>query len=405
MKTCLQKEMKIRNIDWIILSGSRASTSDIVYMLPNAGLVHPVILIKQAAEPIVIYEPMEKEEALKTGLDIYSKEDILPRAKSLALSSEKERLEIFYSNLFEKFKVKGNVLFCGNDEINNSFILHELVSSMPYINLVSDENKNIFHVARQTKENYELDILRDISFKTVKIFSEIETFLRKGILSGDHIKNETGENIKIGDIRKLVLKIMAAENLIPEQIPIIAMGKDGSSPHCRGNDSEDIITGLPIVIDISPKSVLNGYFSDMTRTVCVGKPSAQIREIYETVKSAYELSLKYITEGVRLCEPDIAVSEYFKSKNHKVVMDSPGITEGYVHSLGHGIGLDVHELPRISVYNRDDSQVFKKFMAFTIEPGLYYEDKNLGIRLENTFCINEKGELENLTEFPMNLEI
>lgn len=405
MKSCLQGEMEKRNIDWIILSGDRSYTPDIVYMLGNAGLCHPIILIKKGDEPIIIYEPMEKEEALKIGAKIYSREEFLPRSQALLLANDKDRQTTFYSNLFNKFSVNGNVLFCGNDEISNTFILHEIVSSFNFINISSYEHKNIFHQIRQTKEKYEIEHIRDASKKTVKIFTEIDKFLYRGVLSGDSIKDESGEKIKLGDIRNLVMKIIAEENLTPDQIPIIAMGKDGSSPHCRGNDSQEIIQGQPIVMDISPKSSITGYFSDMTRTICIGKPSDQLQEIYDTVKEAYDISLKSVNLGEKLCNPDIAASEFFKSKGHPVVMDAPGITEGYTHSLGHGVGLNIHELPRVSAYNREDSQIFKPNMTFTIEPGLYYESKSIGVRLEDTFCINENGELENLTEYKMILQV
>ena len=405
MKNDLYNEMKIRKIDWLILSGNRSYTPDIIYILGDAALAHPIILIEKNNEPIIIYEPMEKEEALKTGGRIYSREEILPRSKAMEFNCDKDRQTAFYANLFEKFSIKGNILFCGNDEINNSFILHEIVSSFNEINMVSYEHRNIFHQIRQIKEKHEIDHIRDVSKKTVKIFSGIDNFLSKGVFSGENIKDETGKNITLGDIRRLVLKIMAEENLTFEQVPIIAMGKDGSSPHCRGNDQQELIQGQSIVMDISPKNLLSGYFSDMTRTICVGQPCEHLQETYDTVKKAYELSLKYIRQGIKLCEPDMEVSSFFRAKGHKVVMDSPGIIEGYTHSLGHGIGLNLHELPRVSAYNIDDSQIFQPNMVFTIEPGLYYESKNLGVRLEDTFCLNSNGELENLTQYPMNLQI
>ncbi len=406
MKSCLQREMDARNLDWIILSGDTVSTPDIRYILGKSNLIRPTILIRKKSEPVVVYEPMEREEAVKSGMDVFSREDILPRSKILALPGEKDRQISFFSALLDRFSVSGNVLFSGNDEILNSFAIHEfLISHRKDITIAAYENKSLFQTVRQTKEDYELDLLRDVSVRTMKIFGEIFSFLRKSRLVNGVLKNDSGASVLLGDIRKLVLRVMAAESLTPEQIPIIAMGKDGSSPHCRGTDSMEIKQGMPIVMDISPKCSVSGYFSDVTRTVCVGKAPDQLCDIYSQVKQAYEIAVKSVACGKKLSHPDKMVSEYFRSKKHPVVMDTPGITKGYTHSLGHGVGLEIHELPRVSAYNDDDAKIFQPSMAFTIEPGLYYGNMDLGVRLENTFCLDADGKLENLTEMPMELEI
>jgi Xaa-Pro aminopeptidase len=85
-------------------------------------------------------------------------------------------------------------------------------------------------------------------------------------------------------------------------------------------------------------------------------------------------------------------------------MSTPGALEGYVHSLGHGLGLHVHEMP-FSGLTADEKETLVKGSVFTIEPGLYYPEKGMGVRLEDTYYVSESGTIEKVVDFPMDLVI
>ena len=87
---------------------------------------------------------------------------------------------------------------------------------------------------------------------------------------------------------------------------------------------------------------------------------------------------------------------------HATIADRPDITEGYVHSIGHGLGLEVHENP-FSGITSAESDVLKPGVVFTIEPGLYYPSKDMGIRIEDTVYLNPKGQFEIMADFPYDL--
>ncbi len=404
MKDLLFAEMDKRKIDWIILSGRRTFTTNLIYFLPCAFVVHPYLIIKKAHEPILIYENMEKTEALKSGYKCFSRDEIISRTELLAISEPTEKVTAFYEALFKKFQISGNVFFSGLEPVEESFVVKAfLQKNADFVNSVY--SPSLFPVLRRTKSPSEAVFMRDSAQATVKMFENVYSYINRCHLSGNTILNENNIPVTLGDLRNVVLSTAAESGFLFEDPPIIAMGRDAASPHCRGRDSMEIKQGYPIVMDLSPKSSSHGYFSDMTRTFCIGKAAFELKEMYETVKTAYNSVLGSIKPGTALSLPDIHVSEYFKAQGHPVVMDKTGIASGYVHSLGHGIGLDVHEEPRISTYNRDENAVFMCGDVFTIEPGLYYEDRETGIRLEDSFMLNEKGELENLTEFPMELEI
>ena len=96
-----------------------------------------------------------------------------------------------------------------------------------------------------------------------------------------------------------------------------------------------------------------------------------------------------------------AVQDFFESKGHATSRSNPKTMEGYVHGLGHGLGLIIHERPSISHILRDD--VWQVGNVVTIEPGLYYPDKGIGMRIEDMFIVSEKGELISYTPFKKDL--
>ncbi|MGB3398611.1 MAG: M24 family metallopeptidase, partial [Candidatus Deferrimicrobiaceae bacterium] len=145
-----------------------------------------------------------------------------------------------------------------------------------------------------------------------------------------------------------------------------------------------------------------GYFYDFTRTWCLGyaaedviKLHSQVLEVYETVYSALEAGTPCRQYQVQTCE-------LFEAMGHPTVLSDPKTQIGYPHSLAHGLGLNVHESPGFSILesNRDQLQ---PGTVFTVEPGLYYPDRGMGVRIEDTVAMRLDGKVETLVEYPMDL--
>jgi Xaa-Pro aminopeptidase len=152
---------------------------------------------------------------------------------------------------------------------------------------------------------------------------------------------------------------------------IVCSGPESAFPH-GGLGEREIKEGDFVVIDIGAK--YHGYCADMTRTVITGKPSERQKNIYETVKEAQRLAISKIMSGVRAREIDEAARKYIANK---------GYGEYFVHSLGHGVGLDVHEPPTIGPLSED---IISPGNVITIEPGIYIPRFG-GVRLEDTILI------------------
>ena len=178
---------------------------------------------------------------------------------------------------------------------------------------------------------------------------------------------------------------------------IVACGADGADPHNRGNGP--LAADEPIVIDIFPRNKATKYHGDMTRTFVVGEPSDEIRRRYDVTSEAFEAALDALEPGVTGKAVHDAVCDVYEAEGYDTLRSDPTAETGFIHSTGHGIGLDVHELPRVS----PDGGELRPGHVVTIEPGLYDPDFG-GIRIEDLVVVTEDG-YENLTDYPIHLRV
>lgn len=168
---------------------------------------------------------------------------------------------------------------------------------------------------------------------------------------------------------------------------IIASGVSSAYPH--GSCTSRLIgEGDLVVVDLG--ATVNFYRSDITRTIIAGKPSQKQVEIYETVKLAQDLGFRAIKPGVLAKDADAAA---------RTTIEQAGFGEYFVHNLGHGVGLEVHEAPILSPESKDSLTVGN---VVTVEPGIYVTGYG-GVRIEDTVLVTEKG-AEKLTRAPYNLK-
>lgn len=177
---------------------------------------------------------------------------------------------------------------------------------------------------------------------------------------------------------------------------IVACGIHSSMPHHRGEGP--LFAGQPIVIDIFPRSQESGYFGDMTRTVVKGKPSKELEKMYQTVLKGQRLGLSLIRHGAKAKDIHEAIVEFFKKSGFETGIIE-GKQQGFIHSTGHGLGLEIHEPPRVG----PTDTILEEGNVITVEPGLYYE-KLGGVRIEDVVVV-KKGGCVNLTRYPKRFRI
>lgn len=178
---------------------------------------------------------------------------------------------------------------------------------------------------------------------------------------------------------------------------IVACGVDAADPHDRG--SGPLEAGQPIIVDIFPRDKATGYHSDMTRTFVKGEPSSTVSEWYDLTQEAKEAAFDALEPGATGADVHAAACEVYEAAGYPTLREDPSTETGFIHSTGHGIGLDVHEAPSLSPRGGE----LKPGHIVTIEPGLYDPDHG-GVRIEDIAVVTENG-YENFTDYPERLEL
>ncbi|HMP90901.1 MAG TPA: Xaa-Pro peptidase family protein [Kiritimatiellia bacterium] len=164
---------------------------------------------------------------------------------------------------------------------------------------------------------------------------------------------------------------------------IVAGGRQATDPHDRG--SGPLKAGEAIVIDIFPQHKQHHYWGDITRTVCKGTPSPALARMYQTVLKAQKMALDNIKAGVKGSDIHDMISAFFDGQGYPTTVKN-GVVRGFFHGTGHGVGLDIHESPSISLAPVELSVG----NVVTVEPGLYDPDIG-GIRIEDTVLVTRAG--------------
>ena len=178
---------------------------------------------------------------------------------------------------------------------------------------------------------------------------------------------------------------------------IVAGGEQGCDPHEPGHGP--LRAHEPIILDIFPRSQQTGYFGDFTRTVVRGRASEAVRRLYATVEAGQNVALKMIRPGVPTAAVHQAVVEFFEQQGYKTGKRN-GRMQGFFHGTGHGLGLEIHEAPRMGLNSAGE---LKAGQVVTVEPGLYYPGLG-GVRLEDVAVLSPTG-CEDVTKFEKMLEI
>jgi Xaa-Pro aminopeptidase len=182
---------------------------------------------------------------------------------------------------------------------------------------------------------------------------------------------------------------------------IVAGGPQGADPHERGHGP--LKAGESIIVDIFPVDLSTRYYSDMTRTFVKGEPNDGLQEMYDAVLESQEAALSMVKAGVRGKEIHNKVAEVLHAAGYKTNVhdqeEGKPLTEGFFHGTGHGVGLEIHEAPRVSL--ADDTLIPGDVIS--VEPGVYDPEIG-GVRLEDLVVVTEDGH-SNLTAFPKRFRV
>lgn len=284
-------------------------------------------------------------------------------------------IHITSGSLFEYAAAKGllagasSVLYQSDKLTVSEFEL--LQRLFPAVTWIGADELLVHAVASKSPE--EVECMRRAQRLTERVFEEILHLIRPGVTEKEIAAEIVYRHLRGG-----------AERMSFE--PIVASGPNSALPHARPT-SRKIQSGDMIVLDFGCH--VEGYASDMTRTVAVGEPSEQARDVYDVVLQAQQTALETARSGIPSADLD---------RTARRVIEDAGYGEYFTHGLGHRLGLQVHEWPRVS-YTAD--YVLPLYAAITIEPGIYLPGR-FGVRIEDVVVLHLET-AENITNAPKEL--
>lgn len=404
MKTDLDTLMQACQLDALLITGSAQHNPAMFYITGGVHMTGDVIKIR-GQTPVVFCNPMERDEAAKTGLPTrnlaeYRFQDLLKQAEGDQVKALARRYQQMFTDLG---LTAGRVALYGKIEAGLAYaVFTALQQHMPELTLVGEVGDSVLLQAMMTKDAAEVERIRCMGQITTAVVGRVADFLASHPAPQGLLLQSDGQPLTIGEVKRRInlwLAEAGAEN--PEGV-IFAIGRDAGVPHSTGNPADPLRLGQTIVFDIYPCEAGGGYFYDFTRTWCLGYAPDEALALYEDVRTVYQQILAELKPGAPFKDYQQRACELFEARGHPTVKTDPQTQQGYVHSLGHGLGLHVHERPASGVAAAEADRL-QPGVVFTVEPGLYYPERGLGVRLEDTLWARPDGRFEILAEFPLDL--
>jgi Xaa-Pro aminopeptidase len=405
MKSDLDALMLANNIDILLVSGPAVHNPAMVYLTGSGHITNAELIKKRGEQPVLFCGMMERDEAAKTGLPLrlysdYPLADRLKEAKGDAELAEALRL---FKQFTDLGITRGRVAIYGVVEAGPLFAnLQRVAKMLPDLEFTGFVYDPIFNGAMMIKEPAEIERIRKVGKITTEVVGRVADYL-----TGQRVKDEVlvkpdGQPVTVGDVKSHIDLWLAELGASNPEATIFAIGRDAGVPHSAGTPSDVMRLGQSIVFDIFPCETGGGYFYDFTRTWSLGYATDEVLHLYEQVYRVYQNLAAGLKFGQDFIEVQHRTNDLFEAMGHPTTRSQPSTDEGYIHSIGHGVGLKVHEMP----FSGLAAGPMDKLVAgtvFTLEPGLYYPSRNMGVRIEDTYVTRPDGSFEVLVDYPYDL--
>lgn len=405
MKQDLDRLMQDRGLDALVVAGHALGNPAFRYMVNGAQVGGGWIIHKRGEPAVFVCSPIEREEAAASGLTVVP----TSHYHYVELAREKaSRLEVaieLYRRIFADLGVSGRVGFYGLvDQGSAWLLLNALDEQLDGIEVHGDYGQSPIDLARATKDAAEAERIREVGRRTSAVLGETVEFLKSHAVQDGVLVQAGGSPLTVGHVHRQINRFLSEQRLEAPEGFIFATGRDAGVPHNIGDPQALLKQGETIIFDCFPCEAGGGYYFDITRTFCLGYAPPEVEATYQDLLDCHQMLLGAFRMGTAARHYQQLACEFFERRGHPTVLGDPQTVEGYVHSLGHGLGLAVHEEPYFDDRPANTS-VLQPGHVFTCEPGLYYPDRGFGMRIEDTLWIDPQGAIHNLSAFPQELVI
>lgn len=405
MKSDLDALMEANGVDVLLISGPAQHNPAMVYFTGTAHLMAADLIKKRGEEPVLFHFAMERDEAAKSGLRTIGYEQFASAQWYQQANGDAARITALrYQAMLQALSIQqGRVLLYGLVDQGTAFGVFSLLREMlPGIELAGDGQEKVLRQAMATKDANEVARIRWMGQVTTQVVGQTADFLSSQSAKDGVLVNSTGEPVTIGEVKRRISLWLAEAGVDNPEDTIFAIGRDSAVPHSTGTPTDLIRLGKTIVYDIFPCEKGGGYFYDFTRTWCLGYAPDDAWQLYNQVHQVYQTIYDELRLGQTCSYYQNRACELFEAMGHPTQRTDPRAEEGYPHGLGHGVGLYLQARPWFRLKD-PNNETLQPGTVMTLEPGLYYPDRELGMRLENTLWLAPDGHKEVLADFPMDL--
>lgn len=407
MKKDIKAIMQKEKLDAMWITGPMHNNPDMVYFTGTCNVGNADLFIFLEKQPLLFHSDMEREEAAKSGFQSISLDQNYPFEKYLKqsqgdiLSAQTER----YIDILKGMKLTSEKIgLFGRINIGMGYaLIDSLKSKLPNIHFEGYLKDSPLEQVRKTKDSEEVERIRRIAKTTVEVVDQTAKFLCS-CKTEDNIIYHDGRPVTIGQIKNRINLWLAERGADNPEATIFSIGRDAGIPHNSGNPDDKLELGKPIIFDIFPCEKGGEYFYDFTRTWCLGFAPEDVLKLHKQVFDVHQQIISELAAGKPFNYFQERTCDLFYELGHETIKSNPKTQEGYVHSIGHGLGLQVHESP-FSGITSGEKDILHPGVTFTIEPGLYYPSKNIGVRIEDTIYLHENGVFEIFADYPYDLVI
>ena len=368
-----------------------------MYYLTKFLAPDPFIFLKKVdVDPVIVVNQMEYPRAQKQSIveDVrsyfdYKYLEVVKTMKEPHLGTMK-----FIAKVAKKELGRGTKICVPHDfpAMATDVLREENLSIKPMFNVVEK--------ARETKDTNEIDDIKAVQEVAEEVAAEAIDLISNADVDANGTLMVEKRPLTVGKVKAFFGHQFLEHGCVMEEDIIVACGPEGSDPHYFGDPQDELKANHPIILDIYPRSVQKRYWTDMTRTIVKGKAPDKVKKMFNAVLEAKNASIDAIQSGALGSDVYDVCCDVLEKTGYETIRGGKQITRGLTHSLGHGVGLDLHEGPSMNELYKFP---LKEYNIVTVEPGLYDPDVG-GLRIEDIVEVTKAG-CSNLTKMEIQLEV
>ena len=392
MKSDLDRLLEERRLDAVVVVGAdgKSECNPCYRWFVGDAHVTGIVVKPRGREAMLLHADMERDAAAATGLEPvpYSRWPIREIFDSFPTHAE-ARVELA-RRAFEDLGVRGRVAVAGVDELGWALAFwRRLAQAIPGFEIAEELDDTVVERARLTKDAREIEGLERVARDACAVVDELRALLAATPVADGRLADDEGP-LTIGRLKEFVREQMHRRELSAPDGFILSANRDAGIPHSVGDPEHALRPEDVLLFDFFPRGA-SGWFHDVTRTWTLGPPAKEAQSALEDVRACFEHVLVRVKPGISTRDLQLETCAFFEDRGHVTIRRDAAATSGYVHSLGHGLGLELHEPPRFPTFKAGRDVKLETGMVVTIEPGLYYPEKGFGVRLEDTVVVTESG--------------